>query len=227
MIILWGPTQYAVRVLLDTSCSVPLIRTRVTEKYDIPRVRRRRAAPLQNCSGEEVQGAGMEYTEPLLLQHRKHFSREVFEVTPLEPEVDIFLPFWWIAKHHPQGVWDSEELRFSSPSCRGKCTQFETAEFSLSLDETVTLNPETGIIEYVSAIDQEDPQDQVPEEFKGYFGIMSQEAVEVLPVHRPYDCKIDLNEGEIAPWGMIYPLSENELQTLREWFKKMLRTGKI
>jgi len=43
----------------------------------------------------------MEYTEPLLLQHRKHYSQEVFEVTPLEPEVDIFLPFWWIAKHPP------------------------------------------------------------------------------------------------------------------------------
>jgi len=46
----------------------------------------------------------MEYTEPLLLQHRKHYSQEVFEVAPLEPIVDIFLPFWWIAKHPPQGA---------------------------------------------------------------------------------------------------------------------------
>jgi len=56
---------------------------------------------------------------------------------------------------------------------------------------------------------------------------MGQKVAEVLPAHRPYDCKIELKKGETAPWGPIYPLSENELQTLREWLKEMLRTGKI
>jgi len=116
MIISWGPTQYVVRILLDTGCSVPVISTKISKKYNIPRICRRSTAPLQNCLGEEVKAAGMEYTEPLMLQHRKHYSQGVFEVAPLEPEVDIFLPFWWIAKHPPQGVWDSEELHFSSPS---------------------------------------------------------------------------------------------------------------
>jgi len=107
MIISWGPTQHAVRVLLDTGCWVPLINTRITEQLDIPRICRRKSAPLLNCSGEEVKGAGMEYTELLLLEHRKHYSQEVFEVALLEPEVDLFLPFWWIAKHPPQSAWDS------------------------------------------------------------------------------------------------------------------------
>jgi len=56
---------------------------------------------------------------------------------------------------------------------------------------------------------------------------MSHEAAEALPAHRPYDCKIDLKDGETAPWEPIYTLSENELQTLREWLKEILRTGKI
>jgi len=227
MIISWGPTQHVVRALLDTGCSVPLISTRITEQLDIPRIRRKEAAPLLNCSGEEVKGAGMEYTELLLLQHRKHYSREVFEVAPLEPEVDLFLPFWWIAKHPPQGAWDSEELRFSSHNCLERCTRFETVEFSLSLDEAVTLDPEAKVIGYVSAITEGDPEDQIPREFRSYLDIMSQEAAEALPAHRPYDCKIDIKEGETAPWGPIYPLSEYELQTLREWLKEMLRTGKI
>jgi len=144
----------------------------------------------------------------------------------LEPEVDLFLPYWWIAKHPPQGAWDSEELHFSSHNCLEKCTRFETAEFALSLDETVALDPGAKVIGYVSAI-TEDPRDQIPKEFRGYLGIISQEAAEALPAHRPYDCKIDLKEGETAPWGPIYPLSEYELQTLREWLKEMLRTGKI
>jgi len=227
MIISWGLAQHAVRVLLDTGCSVPLISTRITEQLNIPLIRRKEAAPLLNCSGEEVKGAGMEYTEPLLLQHRKHYSQEVFEVPLLEPEVDLFLPFWWIAKHPPQGAWDSEELRFSGRNCLDKCMRFETSEFSLSLDEVVALDPGARVIGYVSAITEEVPQDQVPKEFRGYLDIMSQEASEALPEYRPYDWKIDLKEGEAAPWGPIYPLSESELQTLREWLKEMLRMGKI
>jgi len=69
MIISWGLTQHAVQVLLNTGCSVPLISTRITEQLNIPRIRRSKAAPLLNCLGKEVEGAGMENTEPLLLQH--------------------------------------------------------------------------------------------------------------------------------------------------------------
>jgi len=64
-------------------------------------------------------------------------------------------------------------------------------------------------------------------EFRQYLGIMGKEVADALPQHRPYDCKINLREGETAPWGPIYPLSEEELQTLREWLKEMERTGKI
>jgi len=99
----------------------------------------------------------MEYTEPLLLQHRMHYSREVFEVAPLEPGVDLFLPFWWIAKHPPQGAWDSEELRFSSHNCLEKCRRYETTEFSLSLDQMVALDPEAKVIGHVSVINEENP----------------------------------------------------------------------
>jgi len=70
----------------------------------------------------------------------------------------------------------------------------------------VTLDTGAQVIGYVSAINEKDPQDQIPEEFRGYLDIMSQEAAEALPAHQPYDCKIDLKEGETAPWGPIYPL---------------------
>jgi len=62
----------------------------------------------------------------------------------------------------------------------------------------------------------------VPEEFREYLSIMGKEAAEGLPEHQPYDCKINPKEEETAPWGLIYPLSETELQTLREWLKEML-----
>jgi hypothetical protein len=65
------------------------------------------------------------------------------------------------------------------------------------------------------------------EQFRPFLDIMGKEAADALPEHRSYDHEIRLKEGEIAPWGPIYPLSEVELETLREWLKEMLRTGKI
>ena len=64
-------------------------------------------------------------------------------------------------------------------------------------------------------------------EFRQYLGIMGKEVADTLPVHRPYNCKIDLQEGSTAPCGPIYPLSKEELRALREWLTEMEKTEKI
>jgi len=154
---------------------------------------------IENYIGQEVKEAGILYTKPLLLQHRRHFSREAFEVTPMEPEVDIFLPFWWISKHPPQGIWESKEIRFNSPRCQETCTQYEQVEFSLTWDEKVAQDPNAQIMGHISAATKGDALTNVPGEFKPYLGIMSKEAADALPQYRPYDCKIELKEGAMAP----------------------------
>ena len=85
-------------------------------------------------------------------------------------------------------------------------------------------DPEARIVGYVTTRQNEL---QVPAEFQQYLDVMGKEMGDTLPEHGPYDCKIDLKEGSTAPWGPIYPLSETELQTLREWLKEMEKTGKI
>jgi len=45
---------------------------------------------------------------------------------------------------------------------------------------------------------------------------MSKQAANTLPSHKEYNCKSELKPGEKAPWGPIYTLSENELETLRQ-----------
>jgi len=59
------------------------------------------AIPIENFTGQTVEVAGQHYTKPLLLQHWQHFTQECFEVFPMEEGTDIFLPFWWVAKHPP------------------------------------------------------------------------------------------------------------------------------
>jgi len=100
-------------------------------------------------------------------------------------------------------------------------------KFSLTLDETVTTNPEARVIGYVSALQNVDRMEAVPMEFRQYLGIMKKEAEVTVPDHRPYDCKIDLQEVSTVPWGPIYPLLDVELQTLQGWLKEMEGTRKI
>ena len=95
-----------------------------------------------------------------------------------------------------------------------ECTRFETNQFSLTWDELVLHDTKAQVIGHVSEIQSEDPLEQVPTEFRQYLRIMGKEAADTLLEHRPYDCKIDLKEGATAPWGLIYPLSKIELQTL-------------
>jgi len=145
----------------------------------------------------------------------------------MEKDVDIFLPFSWIERHPPQGAWTQNEIRFNSASCLETCTKYETDNFSMSWDDSVLMDEGAQVIGHVSTTMNRNPLDAVALEFRQYLGIMGTEADDRLLEHRPYDCKIDLKKDATAPWGPSYPLSEVELQTLREWLKEMEKTGKI
>jgi len=223
----WNESQHPVKALLDTGCSVALINQQTIERLRIQTKTHKNPRTIENFTGEVVGGAEQSYTRMMHLQHRKHFSEETFEVTPMEAAIDIFLPFSWIERYPPQGAWTNEEVRFNSAECMRKCTRHETGPSSLTWDESIATDPSARVIGYVSALRTEDPLEAVPIEFRQYLGIMGKEAADALPDHRPYDCKIDLQKGSTAPWRPIYPLSEEELWTLREWLTEMEKTGKI
>ena len=219
--------KHQIRVLLDTGCSIALLNSQTMEWLGILKKKHKQAHSIESYTGESVQRAGQCYIEPLLLQHRKRYTKEIFEISPMEADIDAFLLFDWITTHPPQGAWTNEEVRFNSVECMRKCTRYETGPISLTWDESIATNPSARVIGYVLPAGEEDPLKAVPMEFRQYLGIMGKETADALPKHRPYDCKIDLQERSMAPWGPIYPLSEEELRTLREWLTEMEKTGKI
>lgn len=50
----------------------------------------------------------------------------------------------------------------------------------------------------------------VPEEYQDFADVFSDAEAAVLPPHRPYDHRIDLDEGTRPPHGPIYSMSETE-----------------
>jgi len=67
----------------------------------------------------------------------------------------------------------------------------------------------------------------VPEEYHEYADVFSKERADTLPDHRPYNLKIDLEDGAEPPLGRMYSLSQTEVQALREFLDENLRIGFI
>ena len=67
----------------------------------------------------------------------------------------------------------------------------------------------------------------LPPDYGEFEDVFSKVEADKLPPHREYDCPIDLIDGKVPPFGPIYPLSEPELQSLRDYLKENLEKGFI
>lgn len=213
-----------------------MISETLCSRYAIPSVQRPVPKIILDVANNPVPGAGEFFTIPLILRHRDHVSSETFEVAPLDDECDIILPFWWMAKHQPSGLWTGpSHVRFDSDLCKKHCTSAHAPNtFVLSDDKTLIgsePSPTTGYIGTVNVNPEGDIvlelADQVPLDYHAYLHIFGKKLADELPPHRSFDHVVDLKEGEQPPWGPIYPLSERQLEALRDWLKDMLDTGKI
>src|SRR5258705_8700701 len=137
-----------VRVLLDTGCDTPLIKSSLIDRLDIRCYLHDIPRKIKNANGEIIQGAGKKYTPALRLRHQNHYDKLVFEVAPLEPAADVFLPCWWIDEHPVSGSFLTPELCFDSPNCLKNCTREAASKFPLVLDDSIISDPEARIIGY-------------------------------------------------------------------------------
>ena len=72
------------------------------------------------------------------------------------------------------------------------------------------------------------PLENVPKEYLEFADVFSESKANTLAPHRPYDLRINLEEGAPLPaLGPIYSLSTVELQALREFLDEHLRHGFI
>ena len=67
----------------------------------------------------------------------------------------------------------------------------------------------------------------IPEEYHDFADVFSKVKADALPPHRPYDMKIDLEEGASPPIGPMYQISPTEQQALRDFIDEHVRIGFI
>lgn len=72
-----------------------------------------------------------------------------------------------------------------------------------------------------------DPKTKVPQEYHQHLEVFSRKASDQLPGHRPYDHKIEVEEGKTPPFGPLYGMSRNELKVLWKYLQDNLGKGFI
>ena len=85
------------------------------------------------------------------------------------------------------------------------CFQLDTTTSELT-GKATSLMPSSELLDKVKA--------HVPEDYHDYADVFNKARVDTLAPHRPYDLKINLEEGTSPPIGPIYSLSASELKAL-------------
>lgn len=124
------------------------------------------------------------------------------------PIFPVILGLPWLQAHDPQIQWSTKLVSFSSPYCSEHC---------------LPLTPKVCATVTTSS----DKLQQIPSEYLEFQEVFNKQMADRLPPHRPYDCPIDLLPGSVIPFGCIFPLSETELEALRQYIDENLEKGFI
>ena len=104
------------RVLPDSGSNTFIMADRFSLTSNVPKVKRDVPFPVSDFAGNKVEEVGEAFTLPLLLKHVNHYSKESCEIGPLEDDIDMVLPWWWLTVHKPSG-WFEGSTSFVHETC--------------------------------------------------------------------------------------------------------------
>lgn len=150
-------------------------------------------------------------TVPLLAtigpEHQELLRLDVIS-SPLFP---IILGMPWLQPHNPSIHWSTGKIQFLSDYCRQHCLHGTP----VTPTQCLCLDSDTKLCQ------------SLPEAYRDFQDVFSKKGAETLPVHRPYDCPIELLPGTEVLFGRIFPLTEQELGTLKNYIDENLKKGFI
>ncbi|KAK9396513.1 PEG10: Retrotransposon-derived protein PEG10 [Crotalus adamanteus] len=141
-------------------------------------------------------------TRPLHMRIGPHMEEAMFYVATVS-HFPVVLGLEWLRAHDPQIIWSSGIVWFPGKKCA-------THHLHVCAGKVAT------------------PVDlDLPAELGDYADVFGEKDADQLPLHRSYDCPVDLVPNAKLPVGRIYFLSEPELVALRDFIDKNLRKGFI
>ncbi|KAL0199954.1 hypothetical protein M9458_003141, partial [Cirrhinus mrigala] len=113
--------------------------------------------------------------------------------------------------HNPVISWSNQQILQWSPDCQGRC-----------LRETTRIHRQ--VQQYTPEDSHTDP---LPPPYRDLREAFSKEKATQLPPHRPYDCAIELLPGTMPTRGRVFPLSQPETESMKQYIEEEPAKGFI
>ncbi len=134
--------------------------------------------------------------------------------------VDIILGRPWLVQHNPILSWKTGEVLKWGDDC-----------FSHCFPHLPRPSPAIPVLLPIHSMSIESPVEKqsvdIPSCYAPFSDVFCPRRAAQLPLHRPWDCAIDLISGEPVPHGKIYPLSLPEQKAMEEYIEEALKQGYI
>uniref|UniRef100_A0A8C5QDJ5 Gypsy retrotransposon integrase-like protein 1 n=1 Tax=Leptobrachium leishanense TaxID=445787 RepID=A0A8C5QDJ5_9ANUR len=213
IVLQWDDKKIPLRAMVDSGASNCIIDFSLAHCLCVPVHNKEYLIKIQVVDGSSLSsGVVTQETLPVKVwvgpRHQEILS---FDLVP-SPMFPVILGTPWLRKHDPIIQWSTELITLSSPYCNQKCL---ASSPPLSINTILDMNMrKTGV--------------QIPTCYQEYRDVFDERGVETLPLHRKYDCPIDLLPGAVIPFERIYhPLSTPELEVLKAYIQENLQKGFI
>ncbi|HXB10376.1 MAG TPA: reverse transcriptase family protein, partial [Bacteroidia bacterium] len=248
-----SPHTMTLNALCDTGADVTIISKDLVQSLEMPW--RLRPTPLHvtSISGNTVPEIGKYIVVDLGVEIKDANTdnfRKVpmhFEVAKLPQRTQVVIGTDWIYQYVSKIQINPPGLEFidTKPKTKSFSDKIEIITDHDDWEETFADCKEDTIIGYIDikswsakqiyAIDMAEEVDvtfkelfdRLPKQYHEFIKLFQEAMQKALPDHGPNDIAIELLEGTSPPSGKLYPLSQEELQLLKEYIDEMLQQGKI
>src|SRR5271168_2223377 len=209
------------RAMIDLGATGNFLATRMVKSLGLPTQKRKKPYTLEVVDGtllsDKESGLITSETPLLDLTSKGYFERIKLDIVPLGRH-QIILGVPWLRRHNPSIDWKKGTVQFRKETTEEGFHEICALSKKGKTEIVSNSSPMTDALEKV-----------VPILYHKYLWLFEELLNEqALPVHKPYDHAIVLEpEDAMPPFGPIYQLSVEHLQSLKEFIDRNLAKGFI
>lgn len=207
---------------LDTGAPGEFIDRNFCHAHQIPIIPKISPLHLKMVDGSDpASGLITHQTSPVRVQIQSSEFWITFQVGSF-PHHPIILGLPFLRQSQPKFLWEDNQIEI-----QGELIKFKRREDQLGPYALATLvTPAPSLLDpsYSNTMDL----NSLPLEYREFADVFSPEEASILPIHRPYDCAIDLIDPKTPlPFRPIYRLSPKEDVAMKEYLDNMVSKGFI
>ena len=194
--------------LLDSGAEENVLDAETAIRWGIPLVEVSRPLVANSLKGQNI-GRINKATIPLRLLISGNHQEEILLLIIDTPHSPVILSHPWMVKHSPEVDWGKHEILGWNKLCATRCLQKAHSPAAVPRLEAA---PSLAT---------------VPAEYHKLKEVFCNSRATCLPLHRPYDCAIDLKSGTAPPRGRLFSLFRPETEAMENYLSESLAAGII